>query len=315
MHKTSIFTGIGGFALGCLTIFLYKHNEPTPAPVVASTPAPVAAKIVPAAKPAEPEAKPSEVAVSEPQISVSTSVNGLDNPEHKALLAQVGKTMKEQAAKKLQLRVDERLAALKAKLGLSDEQVAQMRPQVEGMLKEANPALFGEDGAISISMDNMKEKKQQAAAEKAKAEADLMAQLSPQQLAAYDGWKQEEKANRVEVKAGQDLASLQSQLSLTAEQKDAAFAAFSKLASTQGEQTDILSNPQGFMETRKARLEAMRPILTPEQMAVYERGAGGNVMSFSLGGADVDATEIVDSVVIDATTTSDATVQPAPAGK
>ena len=295
MSKTPFITGLGGFALGCLALYLYQraHQEVAPvappAPVIAAKPAHVDPVVPP---PALPEPKPIELLPGKPTVSFATVVGGGDSADQKALLAMVGKSMKDQEAKRLALRVEERLASLKARLGLSDAQLAKIRPLVDRMLQAASPVSIGEDGGITLNADNTQEDQQKTAAEKAQAEQELLETLDPQQLAAYQDWKRDEKANRAEAKANQELASLQSQLSLSPEQKDAAFAAFTKLASEQGEETNILSNPQGFVESRNAKMEAMRPILTPEQMAVYERSAGSNIMSFSVGGPGLDATVI-----------------------
>ena len=295
MSKTHIITGLGGFALGCLALYFYQKTPEVvapvtpPASVVASKPAPVDPVVAP---PSLPEPAPIELLAGKPSVSFTTVVGGGDSPDQKAMLALVGKSMKDQEAKRLALRVEERLASLKTKLGLSDEQLAKVRPLVNRMLQAASPALIGEDGVISLNTDNTQEDQQKAAAEKAQAEQELMETLDPQQLAAYEDLKRDEKANRAEAKANQELASLQSQLSLSPEQKDAAFAAFTKLASEQGEETNILSDPEAYLENRKAKVEAMRPILTPEQMAVYERSAGSNVMSFSVDGPGLDGTVI-----------------------
>ena len=96
------------------------------------------------------------------------------------------------------------------------------------------------------------------------------------------------KANAAEAAANRELSRLQSMTTLSPEQKDHAFAAFTEIASREsmvdltepGVKPDVMKDA---LETRWAdRLEALGAILTPEQMAIYQqagnpfpRGAGG----------------------------------------
>ena len=150
------------------------------------------------------------------------------------------------------------------------------------------------------------------------AENELIAKLSPEQKLAYDQWKLAEKANKVELATNRELSSLQSQMSLTAEQKDRAFAALSTLAQNEMD-VDPLAEPVKFMERRKGRIEALKPILTPEQMALYERNAGSMVTIESdgvmLDGGSIDLGGAINAQVISAPSISITTTAEDVSGK
>lgn len=280
MNKTPLLTGLGGFALGCLTVFLYqKPDTPTASPVASAVVAEKVHESTPNAK-VEP-AKVTQNSVA-PEVKVISSGSALD-PKVQEVMKGVRESMQKRNEERLNARVDERLASLKTKLGLSDEQLEAMRPLVGKMLTDGGNEMIFSGANGSFSVEAMQEKRKELAAAKAAAEAALIASLNPSQRAAYDAWKSEESANKIEGRANSELASLQSQLSLSPEQKDLAFAAFSKLASESSSSENALDNPMGFIAARKAKLEALRPILTPEQLSVYEKTASSNVMHFSSG--------------------------------
>ena len=113
--------------------------------------------------------------------------------------------------------------------------------------------------------------------DKKKMEDAISAALTADQQKEYESFRAEEKANAAEAVANRELSRLQSMTTLSPEQKDQAFAAFSEIASREsmqdlpepGGKSDVMKDA---LETRwAARQEALGAILTPEQMAIYQQ--------------------------------------------
>jgi RNA polymerase sigma factor (sigma-70 family) len=162
-------------------------------------------------------------------------------------------------------QVNEKLAALRTRLSLTPEQ--------EVIIAKALP--YGQ--AKTKIIDNDTKVIRASSEDKKRMEDVIRAALTAEQQTEYDSFRAEEKANAVEAVANRELSRLQSMTTLSPEQKDQAFAAFSEIASREsmedlpepgsapGVKTDIL-------ETRWAdRQEALGAILTPEQMAIYQQ--------------------------------------------
>jgi hypothetical protein len=288
MNKSSIIFGIGGLLAGSLgTSLYYRSTSPAPTPVAAVPVAPKDEKKV-VAKETTPKVEGVEHTTGKPtaakkQASVATTLDS-------AKMAEVKKRMSDQANQRKILRVNEQLAGLKNQLGLTDEQSEELRPLISRMMATGRGLDIGElmsgGGIMKLDPDKMKEKAAEMAKDKNAAENELIAKLTPEQNLAYDQWKLAEKANQVELAANRELSSLQSQMSLTADQKDRAFAALSALAQNEV-QVDPMAEPVKFMERRKDRIEALKPILTPEQMALYERNAA-SMVTIQSGGVVID---------------------------
>ena len=320
MNKTSIIFGIGGLLVGSLgTSLYYRSNAPVPTPVVAVPVAPKAEKKV-VANESTPKVEVVEKTTSKPtseskQSAIATTLDS-------AKMADVKKLMSDQANQRKTLKVNEQLAGLKKQLGLTDEQAEELRPLISRMLPTGRgleiSELMSGDGKMGFSAEKMKERSAKIAEDKKAAENELIAKLSPEQKLAYDQWKLAEKANKVELATNRELSSLQSQMSLTPEQKDRAFAALSTLAQNEIE-VDPLTEPVKFMDRRKGRIEALKPILTPEQMALYERNAGSMVTIESDGmvidGGSIDLGGAVNAQVITAPSISITTTTEEAAGK
>ena len=320
MNKSSIIFGIGGLLVGSLgTSLYYRSNAPVPTPVAAVPGSPKAEKKIVATE-TTPKVEVVENVASKPtaetkQASIATTLDS-------AKMAEVKKMMSDQANQRKTLKVNEQLAGLKKQLGLTDEQAEELRPLISRMMASGRgldiSELMSGDGKMEFSADKMKERSAKIAEDKKAAENELIAKLSPEQKLAYDQWKLAEKANKVELATNRELSSLQSQMSLTAEQKDRAFAALSTLAQNEMD-VDPLAEPVKFMERRKGRIEALKPILTPEQMALYERNAGSMVTIESdgvmLDGGSIDLGGAINAQVISAPSISITTTAEDVSGK
>jgi hypothetical protein len=209
--------------------------------------------------------------------------------------------MKKQMEEKQRLKLDERVAGMKARLGLNDAQAAAIRK-----LLEENPGGMQSVMARAMSGGESKEKESDMILEllrpgqkNAELTEKIAAVLTPEQKEAYTAFRQEQRTNQVEIKAGKELARLQSSLTLSPGQKDKAFAVLSTLANDEYENpisplvtimAQQLEHPMGNRESedlephkeeikaaaalaaqrRQQRVEAMREILSPEQFKLYE---------------------------------------------
>lgn len=156
-------------------------------------------------------------------------------------------------------RFQNMLLDLKSTLGLTDDQMALLEDGLAGY-RETQPDLqpliglsaLREDGAMRRILDPL---------------------LSPDQQERLDGYIEDQRANQIEIIANAQLMQLQSMLSLSDEQKDQAFASFARIAEDRVDNPPAAGDgpgpgPAAFFEQN---VEAMREVLTPEQMEIYQR--------------------------------------------
>ncbi len=182
------------------------------------------------------------------------------------------KAVGEMAQSQLRVGIRAKLQQIVERLGLTPEQEAKLRamvePQIEAMVKQVAGAMDGKEykaeGAAAVG-----------AIQTGNLPKEIEATLTPEQKTAYEEFKQEEKANRIETRANAELMGLQA-LGLTQEQKDQAFDAFCRLAeedegamarAASGEKIDIRARMDQMMSKR---VEALRGVLTESQMKGYE---------------------------------------------
>lgn len=220
-------------------------------------------------------------------------------PEHQAEATKMQERMKKQYLDKQKLKIDERLASLRTRLGLNDKQAAAIRE-----LLEKNP-----EGPQAVMMAAMSGEKVDEAAmvlnvlrpgqKAAEVTSQISALLTPEQQQTYTAVRQEQRTNEIEIKTGKELARLQSSLTLSPEQKDKAFAVLSTLAEQEYDTSvspivgimaqQLAKQPDGpgtkelqphveeikaaadlAAQRRQQRVEAMKEILSPEQFKLYE---------------------------------------------
>ncbi len=217
--------------------------------------------------------------------------------------ARVDKLKKKQEARML-AKVNEKLSALTAKLNLTPEQTEKLRADLLALEKQhAISTLMGmEDGAGADSARDTEKMMMERilnpeAEDKAKDEA-ILATLSPEQQKAYQSFQQEQRSNKLEVAVNKEFLQLQGAITLTDAQKDQVFAQISKLTQDEIDRPisgflrfielepqgmkeietkfgqDKVDEVKGLMAEQKARqarrTEALKGILTEEQMKVYE---------------------------------------------
>ena len=115
--------------------------------------------------------------------------------------------------------------------------------------------------------------------------------LSPEQQDEFAAFQQDQRENRVEIATNREMAQLQQQLTLTPEQKDQAFQALGDIARKEAENSQKGFDPAAMDAAKQARIDALRPILTPEQMKAYESnptmGVGIPELTVMPGGAGI----------------------------
>ena len=178
-------------------------------------------------------------------------------------------------------RIDAKILALKSKLNLTPEQEVAIRAVMEKgssdreALREAMDARRRAGRATEDTDTTRQEAMAKFAAAEAAQETAITAAMSEDQLAAYDAYKAEQKQTQVESRANQQLNDLQNKLSLTAEQKDAAFQFYAQQEQTGFRPGQIAAQggdvQKAFEERQKTMLEGMQAILTPEQYELYSK--------------------------------------------
>ena len=191
-------------------------------------------------------------------------------------------------------RIDAKILALKTKLNLTPEQEADIRAAMEKgsadreALREAMDTRRRAGGATADTDKVRQEEMAKFAAAEAAQETAITAAMSEDQLAAYDAYKAEQKQTQVESRANQQLNDLQNKLSLTTEQKDAAFQFYAQQEQTGFDPGQIAAQggdvQKAFEERQKTTLEGMQAILTPEQYELYSKQEEERSALFRSGG-------------------------------
>lgn len=188
-------------------------------------------------------------------------IEGKMDPQTEKIMEEFKKRHEEKRAHKL----DERVAALRTRLGLTDDQAAKVRAMLEAGEDKGGP---GSGMPIDIAkLMNGGESK----AERDALDARMAELLSPEQSQKYQEFQQEQRENRVEIATNNEINRLQQSLTLSREQKDQAYQALGEIAQSEDDQpTSKGIDPARMAARKQARMDALRPILTPEQMKAYE---------------------------------------------
>jgi hypothetical protein len=260
--------------------------------------------------PADPDSVASLGKTAEDKAAIARQIDEANLASQKAVEASKKRAekVKQKMEARLQSKVDEKLAVLKTKLGLSDAQMASFGPLMLEHLKKSQVNMFGvglsySDANTENSDPKNREKEMfegfldPLKREKA-LDAKLQALLEPAQLESYAAHKKEERANQVEVATNKEMARLQGAMTLTTEQKDQVFGVLNALTEKEadtpisGVMMLMAKSPGGLEEAKKEigeentkklealmeesklrqnrRKEALAAVLSPEQMKVYE---------------------------------------------
>jgi hypothetical protein len=178
--------------------------------------------------------------------------------------------MAKELGERKQRRIEERLSALKARLNLDDATAAKVKALLEAGDEE-------EDLLQKVAAGDELEPPQpgEEARKRAATEQAIAKLLTPEQAGAFAQFTAEQKENRIEVATGREMTRLQQELTLTPDQKDKVFQALNGVAALEDDRggLSITADVEEMKARRQSRLEALKPILTPEQYQAYERSS------------------------------------------
>jgi hypothetical protein len=164
----------------------------------------------------------------------------------------------------------------------------QSRAAGEILMRQARMMSAGIQQALSGKFDKAEIIK--LATEKGNPDEQIKALLTPEQLAAYPSYKQEEAAGNARLMANNELLQMQSSLGLTAEQEDRVFGvlyqqqlnelngtaqpAFTNLTqqTEQAPLADDLAKQSAYMQwSLDQKIKALQNDLTPAQLESYRQ--------------------------------------------
>lgn len=233
------------------------------------------------AKPAGPPgAKPTDAPPSDALVSRAVPVPGQETPEAAAERAARDARFQEMRLLDRAQRADAKILALKTKLNLTPEQETAVRAAMakasatRDALRTAGDARRRAGGPPEDEKTRQQEMAKFAATETDQ-ETAIAAGLTEEQAAAYTDYKAELKQTQVESRANQQLNDLQNKLSLTAEQKDAAFQFYAQQEQNGFDPGAIAAQggdvQKAFEERLQTTLAGMKTILTLEQYELYSK--------------------------------------------
>ncbi|MGI8601575.1 MAG: hypothetical protein ACR2OZ_01110 [Verrucomicrobiales bacterium] len=194
-------------------------------------------------------------------------------------------TVKAEATKRLtekrQRRIDEKIAAIRSRLNLSDEQAAKLRGVYEANVPNAAELFVkfltasenGGEGAEDLVAELSKAAQIESSGSP-QLDGQIRDLLTSEQQTAYADYRQEQRTNQIEITASKELTKLQGMMTLRPEQKDTAFGILSELASNEIDAPSAsLSDPEAMTKRHAARSAAFQGVLTPEQLAIYQNSS------------------------------------------
>lgn len=186
-----------------------------------------------------------------------------------AEMRQILQAMAKEAAEKKTRRLDERMATLKSRLNLDDATAAKVRALLENSAEEEDRVVEAAGGLVwTDPADSGKPALNRAAMDES-----ILKLLAPEQAVAYKEFAAEQKENRIEVVTAREMTRLQENLTLTPGQKDKVYQALNEIAAREEQDAKQSADldPAELKARRQVRLDALRPLLTPEQFAIASR--------------------------------------------
>ena len=169
----------------------------------------------------------------------------------------------------MELRIESQLSRLTASLHLTPEQEAAAH---DILMRQAQVMLAGMQQGLSGRFD--KEEIMRLGKEAGNPDMQIRALLTPDQLALYPAYKQEEAEHNASEAANTELAQMQPNLNLTPDQVDRVYAVLYGLTLDQltGRVTQKFASPGEQMQwALEQKVNAVAPILTATQLASYRR--------------------------------------------
>lgn len=178
-----------------------------------------------------------------------------------------GRAMEQLMKAGLQQQVEAKVSALKLRLKLTDLQETAIRERLQSQFDRA-----GEMATRMFQGKPSKDALQNVSADAQTTETAIRQLLTPEQLAEYDRYQQEERQTQSARVANLELLQMQSALQLTTEQQEQVYNILYdqtlKGLAAEGGNANRLSN---WQQQLTARTDALRGVLTAEQFQVYEK--------------------------------------------
>ena len=305
MKAKFITTFILGAVVGGLCVsLLSKGGEPAPDPAPQAKAAPPrinpdndATKIARLEKKiAALEAESATVSVAESEEGKSSVVKVFGGDGASQIdFEEIRKQMEKGESERSEKLINSRLATLTSKLNLSEEQAKKVRELLE-------KDVASQGGGVAMLIESALAgglQREDEPSDEFDFDAELDALLDDDQKTAYAEYVDVQNENYIEASANRQLAQLQTSVpDLTTEQKDRAYEEFARVArddvETSGNPTRVGSNLDvaRMSEQQKARKDAMKEILTPEQTDLYEAG-NQNVITFGGGAGQIMSSDAV----------------------
>lgn len=190
----------------------------------------------------------------------------------------------------IQQQIEGKMSALKLRLKLTDAQEKAIRERLQAAFDRA-----GEMASRMFQGKLSKEEMEKMGGEEENAETAIRELLTPTQVAEYDRYQQEERQVQAARVANMELLQMQSALQLTTEQQEQVYNILYD-QTLKGITVDRLTaDPVGnWQQQMDARTEALRKVLTPEQLQTYRKQQEAqrqmvNSLMQSFGGSTNDA--------------------------
>jgi hypothetical protein len=172
------------------------------------------------------------------------------------VVAQMGSSMTNAALRKA--------TDLKDKLGLSAEQEQQLRTL---LMNSAQTQVQASLSAVTGKLTDESRNPMHLAREDENSK--ILALLTPEQQVAYQNLQQEEAANAIQYFAKRESSAMQTELNLSDDQAHAVSSVLAGLPPTQGGLGNATA--PNAKEQLDLRLQALAPLLTPEQLEAYKQ--------------------------------------------
>jgi hypothetical protein len=167
-------------------------------------------------------------------------------------------------------RVESDLSGLTARLHLTPEQSQAVRDILLRHAQVDYAAMEQQNTTGKIDKEELARLNKEAGDQ----DTQIQALLTPDQQAAYAGYRQDEAARFARWSASGTTAELQSNLSLTSEQADRAFAALYQVARehcTRIDKSGATEREELFARWKDQQAKALESVLTPAQLASYRQ--------------------------------------------
>ncbi|MBI5821894.1 MAG: hypothetical protein HZA88_23215 [Verrucomicrobia bacterium] len=275
--RTKLFIALGGMAVVAVALTLHftkvQPAKSAPEPARSAAAAPDVNKLQHALAQQSNEIRRLKKEKSALLSEVGRHVTDLAKPEPPPARA-VGETaaspraagMGKMVSTALRQQAELKLAAMKSRLHLTDEQVEAVR-ELLGKQTEQQAEMASRVFGGKLTQEDM------SSATKFDLDGQLKQVLTPDQWTGYRQYKTEEQRQQMQMAAQAELMQLSPSLQLSAQQQEQVSSIlqqhYQQYIAQQG--SSSVAVPAGVDQMLDAKKEALRAVLTPEQQQSYEK--------------------------------------------